>query len=294
MRSGPGSAALDRIPAGPGCPATDQRGAVRPSGAGCDVGAVEIAPPSVTTGAASALTGSSASVAGTVDTRGLDTAYRVEFGSTTACGRQVAATAPRASAVSGVSLSLAGLTPLTTYHYRLVATGPDGTASGSDRTFATTAATVAGGPGAPRVTRLTIAPKRFAVVPKGGALRPPTRGRVALGARISFLLSEAATVRIVVQMSVPGHRVRRTGRLRCVAAPVGIRIARGSRCALHLAKGTLRRAGAAGAGRVVLTGRLGRRALAPGSYRIAVTALDGAGSRSLPVRAPFTVIRPRN
>ncbi|MGZ4693489.1 MAG: choice-of-anchor Q domain-containing protein, partial [Acidimicrobiales bacterium] len=36
-----GSPLLDRIPIGPKCPATDQRGVSRPSGSACDVGAVE-------------------------------------------------------------------------------------------------------------------------------------------------------------------------------------------------------------------------------------------------------------
>ena len=40
----PGSAAIDRIAAtGAGCPATDQRGVPRPSGAACDIGAYEVA-----------------------------------------------------------------------------------------------------------------------------------------------------------------------------------------------------------------------------------------------------------
>ncbi len=41
MALGAGSAALDRIPAGGGCPSGDQRGVKRPQGAACDVGAFE-------------------------------------------------------------------------------------------------------------------------------------------------------------------------------------------------------------------------------------------------------------
>lgn len=220
MRPGAGSPAIDAIAPGPGCPATDQRGAARPTGAGCDAGAVEVAPPLATTGSASAITGSTATAAGTLTTRGLDTSYRIEFGATTAYGRQSgAATAPGAATPSAVSVALTGLSPLTTYHYRLVATGPDGVATGADRTLTTRTAPAitVGGPGAPRLSGLSISPRSFAVVPRGGKLRARTRTRAGLGARIRFRLSEAAAVRITVRKSLTGHRVRRAGRLRCTA-----------------------------------------------------------------------------
>jgi hypothetical protein len=44
-----------------------------------------------------------------------------------------------------VSGALSGLAPSTTYHYRLVATNADGTATGDDATFTTAAAPAAGG-----------------------------------------------------------------------------------------------------------------------------------------------------
>jgi hypothetical protein len=42
-----GSAAIDRVPAGAGCPATDQRGFGRPQGSACDSGAFEFVPPPI-------------------------------------------------------------------------------------------------------------------------------------------------------------------------------------------------------------------------------------------------------
>lgn len=293
LKPGAGSPALDRIPAGLGCPATDQRGAVRPSGAGCDVGAFEVAPPTATTGPASALTGTTAVAAGTLDTRGLDTGYRVEFGPTTAYGRQVAATVTGAAKPSAVTAALTGLTPLTTYHYRLVATGPDGTSAGADHTLTTTtAASASGGPGGPRVAGLSIAPKRFGVVPRGGKLRSGTRTLVALGATIRFRLSEGAAVRITVQKNVTGHRVRRKGRTRCVAATGAAAHARAARCVLHRRVGLLHRTGVAGPDHTTFLGRIGRRALAPGSYRLVVVAVSG-GASSTPVRAGFRIVSRR-
>jgi hypothetical protein len=40
-----------------------------------------------------------------------------------------------------------------------------------------------------------------------------------------------------------------------------------------------------------LTGRLGRRALRPGRYRLRVSVADAAGKRSKPVRLRFVIVR---
>jgi DNA-binding beta-propeller fold protein YncE len=87
----------------------------------------------------------------------------------------------------------------------------------------------------------------------------PAVSRVGIGrrARISFTLSEAATVRVVVR--------RRGGRAK-----------------------TLTLAGRAGTNRV----RLGVRAR--GRYRVTVTATDAAGNRSLPAGVRFRVARGRS
>jgi hypothetical protein len=44
MALGPGSAAIDQLPVGSNCPATDQRGIARPQGPACDIGAFELVP----------------------------------------------------------------------------------------------------------------------------------------------------------------------------------------------------------------------------------------------------------
>jgi len=54
--------------------------------------------------------------------------------------------------------------------------------------------------------------------------------------------------------------------------------------------GTLKRAAeAVGANRIPFTGRIGRRALAPGAYRAVLTALN-AGGRAKPVMLDFSVV----
>jgi hypothetical protein len=96
-------------------------------------------PPLATTGAASAITLTSATVAGTVDPEGAPTTWHVEYGTTTSYGLT---TAPRdagdGDAALAVSIGLSRLTSDTTYHYRVVATNAAGIARGADRTLRTT------------------------------------------------------------------------------------------------------------------------------------------------------------
>lgn len=86
--------------------------------------------PDVLTGAASAVTATTATLAGTVDARGATgVVQRFEWGLTSAYGSTTAG-------------ALTGLAPATTYHYRLVAeTGRGTVVVGDDRTFTTAAAT---------------------------------------------------------------------------------------------------------------------------------------------------------
>jgi Concanavalin A-like lectin/glucanases superfamily len=96
--------------------------------------------PTATTGAASGVGQSGATVNGTVNPNGSPTTYSFDYGTTTAYGSTTAAT----SAGSGTTdvtatAALTGLAPSTTYHYRVVATNDVGTTAGSDATFTTTA-----------------------------------------------------------------------------------------------------------------------------------------------------------
>jgi hypothetical protein len=56
--------------------------------------------------------------------------------------------------------------------------------------------------------------------------------------------------------------------------------------------GTLRRGGLLGPNSVAFSGRLGRRALPAGAYRLRVTATDPAGNTSNPRTAGFSIVRP--
>jgi phosphodiesterase/alkaline phosphatase D-like protein len=95
-------------------------------------------PPTVTTGSASGIAATSATVAGTVDPNGLSTSWFVEYGTTTAYGSKTTTRdAGNGTNAVDVSADLSGLTPGTTYHYRVVGTNSAGTGRGADRTLQT-------------------------------------------------------------------------------------------------------------------------------------------------------------
>lgn len=95
--------------------------------------------PSATTGDASAITDTQASLAGTVNPQGQLTSYAFQYGTTTAYGQQTALTsAGSGTADAPVRADLSGLTPGTAYHFRVIATNATGTTVGADRTFTTT------------------------------------------------------------------------------------------------------------------------------------------------------------
>jgi len=95
--------------------------------------------PSATTGDASALTDTQATVAGTVNPQGQSSSYAFQYGTTTAYGQQTALTAAGSGTADvAVRADLAGLTPGTTYHFRVIATNGVDTTVGADRTFTTT------------------------------------------------------------------------------------------------------------------------------------------------------------
>lgn len=97
-------------------------------------------PPAVSTAAASSITTSAATITGTVDPNGAPTTYVVQYGTTSSYGLTSAThSAGSGSDPVAISVRLAGLTPDTTYHYRLVATNAAGVRNSARRTFRTQA-----------------------------------------------------------------------------------------------------------------------------------------------------------
>jgi phosphodiesterase/alkaline phosphatase D-like protein len=101
-------------------------------------GAAVAAAPHATTGPATAVGATSATVTGTVDPGGQSTSWYVEYGTSTSYGSKTSSTsAGSGSSAVSVSASLSGLKPGTTYHYRVVASNGTGTNRGGDAVFTT-------------------------------------------------------------------------------------------------------------------------------------------------------------
>jgi uncharacterized repeat protein (TIGR01451 family) len=115
--------------------------------ADCEV--VHLGPPAVTTGVATSVTASGATLTGTVTPRRQPTTAHFELGTTTAYGtRGNDIFLPSDGGVYSVTGIRTNLLPGTTYHYRLVASNADGEVTGADASFTTAGAP----PGAPLVS----------------------------------------------------------------------------------------------------------------------------------------------
>jgi hypothetical protein len=96
--------------------------------------------PTAVTEAASAVTGASATLNGTVNPNGGEvTACKFEYGTTEGYGSTATCTASPGSGESPVAVMapVAGLIPNTIYHFRLMAVNASGTSRGSDASFKT-------------------------------------------------------------------------------------------------------------------------------------------------------------
>jgi subtilisin family serine protease len=134
---------------------------------------------------------------------------------------------------------------------------------------------------APRVSSLLVAPSVFLPLRAGATI-----SRTPRGARLRFRVDEASNVRVRVLARRAG---RRSG-TRCVKPTRANRRARA--CTRYVSIGT-----AAVRGRVTgrvsrrFSGRVRRRALRPGAYRLQVTAIDAALNSSRPATASFRIAR---
>jgi hypothetical protein len=268
---GPGSAAIDQIPAtGAGCPATDQRGAPRPGGASCDIGAYEIAPPSVSVTAATELSSTGATLNGSATANAVTGNTHFEYGLDTAYGSQTAVQPIDGAAAVALSEPLIGLTPNTIYHYRLIATSGDGTTASPDATFATPPLALVHRPPLvvtpkpePELTKLKIAPTGF--------LAAPATHKHKTGATISYTDSLAAKTTFVVLRATAGIKHGN----RCVKKP---KHSHGTTCTLYVKFGSFLHSDKAGTNTLHFTGRVDGHKLTPGRYRLQATPKIDTGA----------------
>ena len=116
--------------------------------AGTDQVFTTLSPPTVVTGAASAVGPSAATLGGSLNPNGRSTSWSFEYGTTTSYGSKTSSrSAGSGTATLAVVDTVSGLSPGATYHFRLVATSSLGTTRGADATFVTIGApSVATGP----------------------------------------------------------------------------------------------------------------------------------------------------
>jgi hypothetical protein len=152
-----GSAAINAIPStGANCPASDERGAPRPSGSSaskCDIGAYEVVGPVAITGSATSVTLNGATLIASATPYAGSAAIVFQYGTTTKYGKATSVQKLGGVVATPVTAKLTGLRPNTTYHYRVVVVAMDGSATGADRTVTTSVT--------PAITGLSVSPKSF-------------------------------------------------------------------------------------------------------------------------------------
>jgi phosphodiesterase/alkaline phosphatase D-like protein len=121
--------------------------ATSPEGINLDVIGYNLVNAGVTTNSATNVTSSSATLNGTVNPNGLTTSVHFEYGLTTSYGFSTSSHNYSGVTTQSVTANITGLSPNTTYHFRIVATNSGGTRHGGDRTFRTLSPT-----GVPGVT----------------------------------------------------------------------------------------------------------------------------------------------
>lgn len=135
-----------------------------------------------------------------------------------------------------------------------------------------------GGGGRAAALKLTakLSRARFAVAPVHGKAGP------GQGATLTTILSDAATLTLTFERQRNGHRAKG----KCVAGGGK------PKCTLYERVGSLSKSVGAGSSQIALTGRLGSKALPPGSYRLLIEAK--AGGDSAKSTLSFTVTQGSN
>jgi plastocyanin len=94
-------------------------------------------PPVVITNPATNVNASSATLNGSLDPHGLTSTVHFQYGTTTNYGSNTPVQTQTGNTYRNITANVGGLTPHTTYHFRMVATNAGGTRFGIDRAFTT-------------------------------------------------------------------------------------------------------------------------------------------------------------
>lgn len=144
----------------------------------------------------------------------------------------------------------------------------------------------------PRLRGVSLSRSRFRIAKAAtkvsdASIAAKKRKLPGRGTTLRFTTSEAATLSIRIDRVLPGRKAGKGRKRTC--QPVRHRVKRG-RCNAFRRRATLTRHVKAGKGSVKLSGRIGRRKMAAGRYRLTLTARDAAGNVSKPVRRSFAIV----
>jgi streptogramin lyase len=229
-------------------------------------------PPAAITVSASATGATTAAILGLVDGHAQPSTFHVEYG---IVGGSLNATKGQSlGTTSGPTRVTAGLThlrPSTAYRARILGVNPTDTSTGEFLTFTTPVA-------ADRITRFRLRPKVLIAATRGA----PVHGARSPGALITYTGTQPATTTFMVKRRTLGRRAGRN----CVKR--NHRNARRRTCTLYVKVGSFKHKDPAGRVRFRFTGRLHRRSLHPGAYRLEAEP-HSAGGIGHTVRKNFGV-----
>jgi streptogramin lyase len=229
-------------------------------------------PPAAITVSASPTGATTAAILGLVDGHAQPSTFHVEYG--VVGGSLNATNGQSLGTTSGPTRVTAGLThlrPSTAYQARILGVNPTDTATGEFVTFTTPVA-------ADRITRFRLRPKVLIAATRGG----PVHGARVPGALITYTGTQPATTTFTVKRRALGRRAGRN----CVKR--NRRNAHRRTCTLYVKVGSFRHRDPPGRVRFRFTGRLHRRALHPGAYRLEAEP-HSAGGIGRTVRKTFGV-----
>jgi hypothetical protein len=132
---------------------------------------------------------------------------------------------------------------------------------------------------------VALSAERFSVGRSATATAAAAKKKTPVGTTFSWRLSEAAGVTVRIERPTSGRRKGRS----CVKPTKKLRKAK--KCTLWVRTGTLTRASASGATKLAFSGRIGKKALKPGTYHAVVSAVDAAGNASSERTIAFKVVK---
>ncbi len=282
----PGSPTIDAGTNDPASGSLDLDGLPRTFGSATDIGAYEFHEglPIATTGAATNVGSTSATLDGTLESDGVATMWSFLYEpSAPGAGNTPVLDLAAGFLAEPVSSTLTNLHPATTYHYRLSASNPVGIASGGQGSFTTAAAPAGIAPVAPVDGSLRLNPSRFRAATHGASVSRA----VPIGTTVSYTDSEFAATIFSILRPVVGVRSGHS----CVKSPSHRRRHHHyASCTRYVSIGGFSHEDSKGTNHLHFSGRWKGKRLSPGTYRLTARPRNDMGLYGPTVSASFTVL----